>query len=249
MKFDHPTPEQIPQMRLLWKEAFGDEDAFLEVFFTRAFSEKRALCATQNGILLGALYWLDCSAYGEKYAYLYAVATKVSHRGQGVNRALMEKTHALLEDQGYAGAILVPAPGLAPLYERYGYRYFGGRDCLQVKKEDGSVAVRKLSESQYAQLRRAYLDDGAVLQEGENLSFLSDQWAFYAGEDFLLAGAIKEGVLYGEELLGRRENLGKVVTALGAEYGKFFVPGATPFAMCLPFGAAKMPTYFAFSFA
>ena len=249
MRFDHPTPEQIPQLRLLWKEAFGDEDAFLDVFFTRAFSEKRSLCATENGILLGALYWMDCTAYGRKYAYLYAVATQASHRGQGVNRALMEKTHALLEAQGYAGAILVPAPGLASLYERYGYRYFGGRDCLRVEGEDAPVAVRQLSENQYAKLRRTYLEDGAVLQEGESLSLLSTQCAFYAGEDFLLTATVKEGVLHGAELLGNPEDLGKVLTALGAKSGEVFVPGATPFAMCLPFGSAKIPTYFAFAFA
>ena len=32
MKFDHPTIRQIPQLRQLWQEAFGDSDAFLDQF-------------------------------------------------------------------------------------------------------------------------------------------------------------------------------------------------------------------------
>ena len=39
MRIDHPDLGQIPELRQLWKEAFGDSDAFLDAFFMVAFSQ------------------------------------------------------------------------------------------------------------------------------------------------------------------------------------------------------------------
>ena len=61
MIIDHPTTTQIPQLRSLWKEAFGDSDAFLDIFFQRAFSPQRCCCVTQGDAVVAALYWFDCS--------------------------------------------------------------------------------------------------------------------------------------------------------------------------------------------
>ena len=33
-----PSKEEIPQLRTLWQEAFGDSDAFLDIFFSNAFA-------------------------------------------------------------------------------------------------------------------------------------------------------------------------------------------------------------------
>ena len=88
MNINHPTPEQIPSLRTLWKEAFGDFDPFLDAFFATAFDEKR--CLAVNGAD-AACYWLDCACAGQKIAYLYAVATAKHRQGQGFCRALMEQ--------------------------------------------------------------------------------------------------------------------------------------------------------------
>ena len=74
MKIDHPAFEQVPGLRQLWQEAFGDSDAFLDGFFDTGFSPRRCLCVT-DGEPVAAVYWFDCRFAGEKLAYLYA-----SHR-------------------------------------------------------------------------------------------------------------------------------------------------------------------------
>ena len=37
MTIDRPLPQQIPDLRRLWKEAFGDTDDFLDISFIGPF--------------------------------------------------------------------------------------------------------------------------------------------------------------------------------------------------------------------
>ena len=123
MTIDRPVASQIPQLRNLWKEAFGDTDDFLDIFFHRAFSPDRCRCITWDGQVVAALYWFDCRWQEKNLAYLYAVATAKSCRGQGLCRLLVEDTHRHLQQSGYAGAILHPEKdGLFTMYGKFGYR-------------------------------------------------------------------------------------------------------------------------------
>ena len=36
MTFDYPTPQQLPGLRQLWQQVFGDTDEFLDAFFSTA---------------------------------------------------------------------------------------------------------------------------------------------------------------------------------------------------------------------
>ena len=124
MKIDAPSATHIPHLRSLWKEAFGDTDAFLDAFFDAAFSPDRCRCVWDENHPVAALYWLDHTCNGEKFAYIYAVATRKSHRRQGLCHALMARTHEDLAAAGYAGALLVPATeALAQYYAAMGYRF------------------------------------------------------------------------------------------------------------------------------
>ena len=100
MKIDAPSATHIPHLRSLWKEAFGDTDAFLDAFFGAAFSPDRCRCIIADDRPIAALYWFDCTWQGKKVAYIYAVATDLQCRGQGLCRALMENTHPYLKFQG-----------------------------------------------------------------------------------------------------------------------------------------------------
>ena len=119
MTIKHPTPADIPQLRQLWQQAFGDEDNFLDLFFDTAFSPERSMCLFAGDTCAAALYWFDCSYPHGKLAYIYAVATHPNHREQGLCRQLMAQTHQLLTRRGYAGTVLVPGePGLFAMYAK-----------------------------------------------------------------------------------------------------------------------------------
>ena len=239
MTIDTPKPEQIAGLRQLWKEAFGDTDAFLDRFFSVAFAAERCRCVTEDSRVMAALYWFDCSCRGEKLAYLYAVATAKDCRGRGLCRRLLEDTHSHLKSLGYAGTILVPADdALRQMYGRMGYLPGTTVDeftCLTGERE---TPVRILDKAEYLRRRRSLLPENAVDQEGLLTDLLSEQCGLFGGDGFLLAAWKEGGVLHAEEFLGNRETATGVVKALGAEKGIFRTPGkGKPFAMYCPLKA------------
>lgn len=245
MTIRHPTPEQLPLLRKLWQQAFGDDDRFLDNFFSTAFSVNRCLFIPEADTAAAALYWLDCACRGEKLAYLYAVATDLSHRGKGLCHALMAEAHNLLKSQSYAGIVLVPgSEDLFRFYESMGYRPFGGMAQFQACAEMPPVPLRRISMEEYADLRRKFLPEGGVLQENVTLAFLQTQLNFYAGADCLLIAAEDGDKLICPEILGNRQTCGQILSFLKKNEGQFRAPGEKRFAMYLPLTDVAPPSYF-----
>lgn len=234
----------ITELRALWRQAFGDTDAFLDGFFSHGYAAERCRYLVADGRLAAALYWFDCSCRGKKIAYLYAIATDEHFRHQGMCRRLMAQTHDHLRSLGYAGAILVPGSGqLFDFYEKLGYR-----TCCCVTEFDcaagTAVPLAPISRQEYAALRRRYLPDGGVVQEGATLEFLDQFARFYAGDGFVLAASVAGGNAIVHELLGSGDPAG-ITAALGANAGHFRTPGNDkPFAMYYPLSESSAPDYF-----
>lgn len=249
MRPEHPKEQNIPALRTLWQEAFGDTDAFLDGFFSTAYAPERCLCVAEGEEVLSAAYWLDVLLPEGKGAYIYAVATLEAHRGKGLATIVLNAIRETLRQRGYAAAILVPGDReLADFYGAMGYRFFGGiREYSALAKSPG-VMLRKIDTAEYGRLRRRYLRSGGVIQEGENLAFLEIYAALYAGEDFILAAYQQEDTLSVLELLGNGEKAPQILYTLGAKQGSFRMPGQETFAMWLPLKQVQQPTYFGLAF-
>ena len=254
MIIDQPTAAQQRQLRALWREAFGDPEEYLDLFFGTAFSPSRCRCAVKDGTVTAALYWLDGTCRGKKIAYIYALATAEAFRGRGIATALLENTHSHLARQGYTGTVLVPGEGgLFSFYERLGYRVCTKiRDFVCTGAAD-EVQLRRIDAADFAKQRRellSLLEPGAVIQEGASMELLAAQCHFYAGQNFLLAARAQEDVLLGLELLGDPQNGPGIVRALGFREGRFRTRGeGRDFAMFRPLTAgAQAPTYFGLAF-
>ena len=205
-----PDESQHANLRVLWKEAFGDEEQFLNLFFTTAFSPMRCRIATLGNRLAAALYWFDCLYEDKPIAYLYAVATAKAFQGQGLARKLILDTHTHLTLLGYAGSILVPnGKELFAFYKKLGYQICSyvnefeiEHATTNIKVNDSNnsdaagqspeVSLRTINIKEYATLRRQFLPERSVIQENENLHFLKTQAKFYAGKDFVMAGYIEK---------------------------------------------------------
>ena len=46
MRIDYPQEHQLDELKKLWQEAFGDEEAYIDCFFDTAFSPDRCRCVT-----------------------------------------------------------------------------------------------------------------------------------------------------------------------------------------------------------
>ena len=249
MNIDYPSPDQLDGLQKLWQEAFGDDDAFVEQFYTYGFAPDRCRCLTVDGQIAAALYWFDCSCQGKPLAYLYGVATAKAHRGKGLCRILTENTHSHLKYLGYAGEILVPAEdNLFQMYKKMGYSLCSSVSEFTCPAGDIPVSLRSVDAEEYCRLRREFIPENGVLQEGDNLNFLQTLADFYAGEDFL-AAVYRDEKCFVPELLGNRDAAPGILAALHKSKGHFRTPGTQkPFAMYHALSDMPAPDYFGLAF-
>lgn len=236
----------LSQLRQLWQEAFGDSEETIKDFFATGFCPDRYHYICHGDTPVSALYWFDCQLEGQKIAYIYALATRKSHRGQGLAHRLMAETHEILKEQGYAGSVLVPAEGLSPFYAEIGYRTVGYIHPFICQAGGEPVALREIDTDEFARLRRKYLPAGGVLQEGPALDWLHTYAKFYAGEDFLFSAATEGDTLLVQEFLGNTAPAQGILVTLGLTSGRFRTPGTgQDFAMFLPLTPdCPTPSYF-----
>jgi hypothetical protein len=131
-----------------------------------------------------------------------------------------------------------------------GYEDSTGISKITCTAGDTAAQIRNIGKEEYAALRRCWLPEYGVTQEGNNLTFLAAQTQLFAGNDFLLAAWLEGDTLHGTELLGNTAAAPGILRALGCEKGMFRIPGKDkPYAMIHRLqNQAVIPKHFGFSF-
>ena len=246
MIIDAPKSHHIPALRRLWQEAFEDSDAFLDGFFSTGFSPRRCRCLWEDGTLAAALYWFDCNRNGNKVAYVYAVATLKDFQGKGLCKALMENTHEVLKESGYAGAILVPGnQGLFNLYSKLGYMPCCKMTELTMEASKESAKLRQIAYTEYKTLQEKFYPADSVFHGDTALAFVATFCNFYRGEGFAFCGSADDDTFYFQEFLGDTTFAPQILASLEAQKGILQIPGDRDHAMYLDFeGETTLPNYF-----
>ena len=153
-----------PRLRELWKLAFGDEDAYIDHFFTQYYAPERMLVLEEAGVVQAMTAWFDMPlvfADGTKApsAYLYAVATHPDCRGRGLAGRLLAFADRWLGEKGFACVSTVPArPDLHVFFGRNGFE-----ECFALKQEEyvpqivQSVPLKRVGAEEYGSLREQWL--------------------------------------------------------------------------------------------
>ena len=234
-----PVQADLPALKELWQQAFGDPAGFIEGFFQTGYSMDRCLTACDGETIAAALYWFDCLWEGKKCAYVYGVATAAAYRGNGICRALMTRLHEHLTDLGYAGAILVPAKDhLFSLYRKLAYTPF----CPMETKTFSPAAPVCVTAA--AAIMHAPM--GSVTHTQDALHFLETYCAFYVGDGFQFWGAVEDATLFIQEFVGDSTQIGGICAAMGAKKAVCRISGqGKDYAMYLPLcDPGFCPTYF-----
>ena len=236
----------ICDLKTLWQLVFQEPMEAIDAFFATGFSLDRCRYLTQNDIPVSALYWLDCEYEGGKLAYIYAIATHPDFRGKGLASQLLVDTHAHLKEMGYAGAVLKPAKGLFPFYERLGYVTSGYIRRFSAEQCQSPAEIKALSAEEYGLLRRSFLPADAVRQEGATLDFLRTFARFYSSEDALFCIGKYEPVFL--EYLGNPHSVPGILASLGIKSAEIPTIGnEIPFTMFYPLNCTKIPGYLGLS--
>lgn len=153
-----------PRLKELWKLAFGDEDAYIDHFFTRYYAPERMLVLEEAGVVQAMTAWFDMPlvfADGTRVscAYLYAVATHPDCRGRGLAGKLLKFADAWLAEQGFVCLSTVPArPDLHVFFGQNGFEEcFSLRQEAYAPRSGQSAPLKRVEAEEYGLLRECQL--------------------------------------------------------------------------------------------
>jgi len=240
----------LPALRALWRQAFGDPDEVIGQFFTDAWTPEGMFVLRDGERLLAMAAWFPATLCegrrGWQAAYLYAVATDESARHRGCCRQLLDFASGWLTGRGVKCLCLVPgSEELYRFYEKLGYARLFTRGLLTCPAvpTDGTAspagAPEYLAEREALLAGRTYLSYPVpVLEYQRKLAGLGGGGLFLLsrGGRTGCACAASDGgraVIY--ELLwpgDPAEGAAMVLAALGAKTAEVRVPeGGEPFGM------------------
>lgn len=188
-----PKDTDLPQIKALWQEAFGDSDEDTEFYFERRHRHENMLVLLEGDEVAAMLTMLPINLKagkeGLKARYIFAVATKKSHRGQGLSTKLLEAAHEFIRSEGGAAGVLVPAEGsLFDFYEKRGYQTAFYIDeavipAAQLPKISTLDSVFDCSASEYLSSRENLLGDNRmyVKWDLEALTYIKDSLGMGGG--------------------------------------------------------------------
>ncbi len=128
--------EDYSELKVLFKDIFGDSQKSIDNFFINTVIPENIICVRKGNEIVSALYIIECQlyAFGRLYssAYVYAVGTCEECRGKGLMREAFEYLFAVAKERGYSYLMLVPqTEKLFSMYEKLGFK-----TCMTVKPVD-----------------------------------------------------------------------------------------------------------------
>lgn len=122
------APDQLPQLRALWQEAFGDSEDYMNLYFNRRFEPTETYILQEDGKVASMMTAMHVSLWAADGhtldgRYIYAVATKKSCRRKGYAKMLDRFMAETLQKDGTDFTCLVPAEdSLHRFYTAQGYK-------------------------------------------------------------------------------------------------------------------------------
>ncbi|MFI3305895.1 MAG: GNAT family N-acetyltransferase [Rikenellaceae bacterium] len=112
------------ECRRLWIDVFADEELFVDEFLTNHYRSSRMLRVATEGDnrYVSMLHIIEFESEIGRIAYIYGVATDRDYRGLGYARLLLQEALHIIEEEGFAAAMLIPGEEwLQGYYAKFGF--------------------------------------------------------------------------------------------------------------------------------
>lgn len=197
--------QDIPALKALWKEAFGDSDEDIDLFYDTCWRPEETLLLVEGEQVMAMTallpHTLTLVEGGEaRGAYVYALATALAQRGRGCARyLLMEADKYAKNVLGAQCATVVPAErSLHTFFAGSGFEpcFFTGRvelDPVELPAVDQGDRLEPLSAVEYGELRKC------LLQRQPAVNYPAALLEFQAGMCRLAGGGLFRVVAGGAE--------------------------------------------------
>lgn len=212
------TGEMTEALREVWRDGFGDDEAYISMFFEGCFQQSKAVCYFLKGKPISVAYLLPAVFVDEEgrrqpVYYLYAAATLHSCRRKGYFGRILEWIKRNIKEK----VLLVPAEAsLAEYYAKNGFQIWQTerKILLPAQKPDRASHWEEIGVDEYHKKRDCqFMNQCYVRWEMPMLRYILRENEFCGG----FCGKIltKEGSIY---VLGRRQgNTLQVLEALGIQ--------------------------------
>lgn len=260
------TAAESPVLQALWTTVFGDAPSLVQVFFEYFPPEEAGWVVSRGTEICSAAYLLTgnrlvCKNHTYPCAYVYAVATPASQRGNGYASCLMRHFAQWAVNADYALYTRPAEPGLYAWYHAVmdaSTIGMGSETIIQRDRQSASPPLRihAVEPLEYGRLRETYLSDMAHVVLSDAFLKLQDVYCRAAGGSFLKLGdgccavEIAESTLLIKELFVPNAQYNAAVQSLLQHFSLDTAivrqqahPGARqPFAACRPsFSAPETP--------
>lgn len=193
----HADFEDIPQLKEIWSEAFGEED-YAEEFYACIFRPEHTLCETEGDTVLAMLHKIPChiemgQGVYENVYYLFALATRSAARSRGIMGQLIERAHEEIRSEGVETVFLIPAQeSLKGYYKRFGFTPLRNLPVFETHCSRAGSDRQKTVESSIT-VKQASMDEAALLMKSGRWKYTNRNVFFpEAVEAFCLEWALKE---------------------------------------------------------
>ena len=184
MEIRFATKEMIPQIKEIWHRGFGDEEDYMEFYFTHRFTEENMLVCMEDKKPVAMTTFLKAylvTGEGEiPVHYAYAVATLPEYRDRGYAKMLLEKG----KQHFLTPIVLEPASeSLIYYYEKLGFRMafcVAERTILpdEIAEAKGEEKGQQeywlltVTPDEYVQLRDAYfMENGYIRWDKDAITY------------------------------------------------------------------------------
>ncbi|MBQ7858946.1 MAG: GNAT family N-acetyltransferase [Faecalibacterium sp.] len=136
-------PQDLPALKALWCETFGDSAEFAETALCSFAGAGNVWVAEAENAPVGMVSAVPVELDGRKGVYLYGLAVAPAFRKRGIARAMVEHLAQTLPQNGVEFMVLIPAEeSLFGYYEALGFQKAFARRTLQrpIKRDLWAVA-------------------------------------------------------------------------------------------------------------
>lgn len=138
-EFRSAKAKDIPQLRALWQECFGDSDAFCDWFFAERFGPALSTVAEEGGQILSAVhgwpYTLRIRNKAIPSIMMCGVSTHPAARGRGLMRGCISLFMNSARSKGFLALLQKPVD--FAIYRWCGH--YGAYDAATLTKKEGSL--------------------------------------------------------------------------------------------------------------
>ncbi len=174
------VPEELPQLKDLWRKCFGDPSTYVDIFYQKFCPVEQVLVVDEVGeldsmaaMLPGTVHLPDGTDI--PVGYVYALATNPYMQGKGHARQLLKYADEYLQKRGDKAMILVPA---SPSLHRF-FETVGMDECFATRKveflassltgDTGGGGMTPVAPREYNEIRESYLKDTFHVTYSDNM--------------------------------------------------------------------------------